>query len=300
MPRHGEPGFHGLDMQSTCPVVPYSFAPLWRNLSCFSVALLPARPYEAAYVPERHIVGFTLEGQQGVDAFGGDVRRPFRAEPWRLAFTPAGCDVFSASCGGGEYLVLTVESEAFTEALARRHPGELARFSNMMAPEFTPVALGLRRMILAGEGTGELAIEETGVEAIQLAAVRLGAARGAKATLGSQRLRRILDYLEVNLASEVRLRDLARAVCLSESYLARAFKATTGTTLHGALTERRIARARLLIGKSDSRRWSLARIAAETGFASHAHLSTAFRRVLGLTPSQWRESTWQLPVTEPE
>lgn len=61
-----------------------------------------------------------------------------------------------------------------------------------------------------------------------------------------------------------------------------------GTTLHAALMERRLARARLLIGEPRARGWNLARIAAETGFASHAHLSTAFRRALGLAPSRWR------------
>jgi hypothetical protein len=32
---------------------------------------------------------------------------------------------------------------------------------------------------------------------------------------------------------------------------------------------------------------SLADIAAATGFPSHAHMTTAFRRVLGITPSEW-------------
>lgn len=102
-------------------------------------------------------------------------------------------------------------------------------------------------------------------------------------------MRRILDYFEANLATQVRLGDLARELRLSGPYLARAFKATTGTTLHTALMERRVARARLLMDESRNRRWSLARIAAEAGFASHAHLTTAFRRVLGITPSRWRE-----------
>lgn len=125
MPRRGEAGFHEFDMRSTSPTVPYSRVPLRRDLPGFSVTLLPARPYEAAYVPAQHIVGFTLEGQQGVDAFGGDFRRPFRAEPWRLAFTPAGCDVFSASGRGGEYLVLSIVPEAFAETFARCSPGQL-------------------------------------------------------------------------------------------------------------------------------------------------------------------------------
>ena len=70
----------------------------------FAVTVLPAARYEASYVPTDHVIGFTFERQRGVDAFGGARRRLFDAEPWRLAFTPAGCDVFSASDRGGEYL----------------------------------------------------------------------------------------------------------------------------------------------------------------------------------------------------
>jgi hypothetical protein len=60
----------------------------------FAVTVLPASPYEVSYVPDHHVIEFTFEGQRGVGAFGGSRRRHFDAEPWRLAFTPAGCDGF--------------------------------------------------------------------------------------------------------------------------------------------------------------------------------------------------------------
>lgn len=67
----------------------------------FAVTVLPASPYQVSYVPAHHVIGFTFERQQGVDAFGSARRRPFDAEPWRLAFTPAGCDVFLPRTGAG-------------------------------------------------------------------------------------------------------------------------------------------------------------------------------------------------------
>jgi len=105
----------------------------------------------------------------------------------------------------------------------------------------------------------------------------------------SRRLKQILDHLEARLTEDVRLSDIAGDIGLSECYLARAFRAATGTTLHAALVERRIARARCLIEAAARRgaRPNLAQVAAATGFASHAHMTTAFRRVLGITPSEW-------------
>jgi AraC family transcriptional regulator len=118
----------------------------------------------------------------------------------------------------------------------------------------------------------------------------------------ARRLKRILDHFEARLAEEIRLADLASDVDLSESYLARTFPAATGTTLHAALLERRIARARSLIEAALRRGApaSLADVAAATGFPSHAHMTTAFRRVLGVTPSEWMRIMFsRLPRDQP-
>jgi AraC family transcriptional regulator len=88
---------------------------------------------------------------------------------------------------------------------------------------------------------------------------------------------------------KTRLADLARDAGLSECHLARTFRAATGMTLHAALVEQRIARARSLIEAASRRgtRPSLAAVAAACRFSSHAHMTTIFRRVLGVIPSEW-------------
>lgn len=275
------------------PTLPPGHPVLTRDLPGLSVALLPAGPYEAAFLPDRHLIGFTLAPQRGLHAFGSDGRRSFHADPWRLAFTPEGCDVFSASAQGGEYLLLSVEPAKFADSCERVAPLRLAQFTNVVEPRYTPVALALRRALLSRGSATDLAIEEMGIASIGLAVTHLTGSAGqpvrpAPDRLGARRLRRIMQYLDASLANEVHLADLARELRLSEPYLARAFKSATGTTLHAALMDRRLARARSLMSDSGARRWSLARVAAESGFASHAHMSTAFQRLLGLTPTQWR------------
>src|SRR5262245_19314990 len=111
----------------------------------FAVTVLPASPYQVSYVPVYHVIGFTFERQRGVDAFGGARRRHFDAEPWRLAFTPAGCDVFSTSDRGGEYLVLSVAPETFARLAPAIATGRLQQFTNVADPLFTPLANALRR-----------------------------------------------------------------------------------------------------------------------------------------------------------
>jgi AraC family transcriptional regulator len=258
----------------------------------FAVTVLPASPYQVSYVPDRHVIGFTFERQRGVDAFGGARRRPFDAEPWRLAFTPAGCDVFSASDRGGEYLVLSFAPEAFARLASGIEISQLKQFTNAADPLFTPLATGLRQITMAGAATPSLAMETIVAAAAERVSALLNPSTRRARTesrLTSRRLKRILDHFEARLTEDVRLVDLASDAGLSECYLARTFRAATGMTLHAALVERRIARARSLIEAASRRgtRPSLAAVAAACGFSSHAHMTTAFRRVLGVTPSEW-------------
>jgi AraC family transcriptional regulator len=258
----------------------------------FTVTVLPALPYQVSYVPAHHVIGFTFERQRGVDAFASSRRRPFDAEPWRLAFTPAGCDVFSTSDRGGEYLVISVAAETFARLAPDITMGQLRQFTNLADALFTPLATDLRRAMMRGAAAPLLAMETRVAAAVE----RISAALDANAQrapsdhrLTSRRLKRILDYFEARLDDDIRLADLASESGLSECYLARTFRATTGTTLHAALMERRIARARSLIEAASRRgtRANLAEIAVATGFSSHSHMTTAFRRVLGVTPSEW-------------
>src|SRR5215471_2814529 len=143
----------------------------------FAVTVLPASPYEVNYVPAHHVIGFTFEGQRGVDAFGGSRRRVFDAEPWRLAFTPAGCDVFSASEKGGEYLVLSVAPETFARHAPGTVRGRLPQITNVADPLFTPLAIGLRRAAMLG-AAAPLAIETLVAAAVERISAVHDTARG--------------------------------------------------------------------------------------------------------------------------
>lgn len=80
---------------------------------------------------------------------------------------------------------------------------------------------------------------------------------------------------------------IAAAVNLSEPHLARVFKAATGKTPLTRLTEIRIARAQTLLRESDL---SVTAIAGEVGFTAFSHFSQVFRRVVGVSPSDYRRS----------
>jgi AraC family transcriptional regulator len=78
---------------------------------------------------------------------------------------------------------------------------------------------------------------------------------------------------------------MAAACGLSSGFFLRAFKAATGQAPHQFLLARRLIEARRLLEQTGA---GAAEIAALTGFCSQAHMTTAFRRALGVTPAAYR------------
>jgi AraC family transcriptional regulator len=108
-----------------------------------------------------------------------------------------------------------------------------------------------------------------------------------KGGLPKRQRRRLMDYIESSLAENLSIDTLARVASLSRYHLGKAFKQSTGMTLHQYVTWRRIRRAQDLLR---NRLYSLSDIAAQTGFANQSHFSTMFSRTMGTTPYRYRLS----------
>ena len=96
---------------------------------------------------------------------------------------------------------------------------------------------------------------------------------------------RLRRFMRENLERPLGLEELARAAGLNRCYFARAFKVATGETAMRALTNMRVEAARDLILHTTL---PLKSIASQTGFADEAHMSHAFRRLVGRSPGSLR------------
>ena len=151
------------------------------------------------------------------------------------------------------------------------------------------MAVAWRQELAERGGSGRLYIEGLGSALVVhiFRAYGEGLSRSPPVTggLGALRLRRVTDYIEAHLAEDISLRDLAVVAGLSTHHFGEAFKASTGTSPHRYLIERRILRAKeLLLGTEQS----IVEIALAVGFASHSHFTDNFRKLTGATPSRFR------------
>ena len=80
--------------------------------------------------------------------------------------------------------------------------------------------------------------------------------------------------------------DVAAAVYVTSSYLSRVFRTETGMKITDFLTRCRIEEAKRLLRTTDQ---SVSDIAVESGFESFSYFSTVFKKVVGMTPVQYRK-----------
>ncbi len=105
------------------------------------------------------------------------------------------------------------------------------------------------------------------------------------AILPQRKLRCIQDLIESRLDADLTLQELAAEIGYSRSHFLRMFRATTGMTPHRYVLKRRVERARQLL---EGLEFSIAEVAIICGFSSQAHLTLAFRKEFGITPTEYR------------
>ncbi len=241
----------------------------------WAIELLPAAHYETRYIATQASIGFAFDSQRGQHAIGSDRIRPFTATPNGLAFIPPGCDVFSESAEGGEYLRLFRTDGA---PLTGNHA-----FNNRIDRQAIALAQRMRGALL--QASVEDDWEAWALALAQRAKGGDGAPTPSRGSITTQRLRLLDEFIDAGLDGPLSVQAMAALLGLSEGYFIRAFKDATGKSPHSYLIDRRLVRARSLLRYSAER---LADIAQVCGFASQAHMATAFRQRLGVSPRDMR------------
>ncbi len=110
------------------------------------------------------------------------------------------------------------------------------------------------------------------------------------------RLRRVTDYIREHLDQELTLARLGAAVYMSPYHFARLFQHSTGLPPHRFVVRTRIDRAVTLLVAPGL---SIAQISKLVGFRTPSHFSTVFRRLMGVTPREYRAMSLRKVLSHP-
>lgn len=99
-------------------------------------------------------------------------------------------------------------------------------------------------------------------------------------------IRTTIDYINRHLTEDLTLNQLAEKADLSPNYFSHIFKKTAGIPLWDYITSKRIELAMTMLHDNTDR--NMLDIAIDCGFNNTANFNKMFRKVTGLTPTEFR------------
>jgi AraC family transcriptional regulator len=258
------------------------------------VARWQNKPFEY-HVPalKDHIISATYLGVGNASVKIGRQMISAPARHGMITLAPRGQDGFWRADGAIEasnvFLGHTRLMSCADQVGNGREP-ELANLVHFNDPKLFKIMALINDEISSGEAMSHLFIEQL-IDLMCLQLIRTHSKSlvkimpGPRRGLAAWQVKRVTTYMRDYLTEDIRLQELADLVDLSRFHFCTAFRTATGYTPHEWLTHQRIAYAKKLLRES---KLSITDIALVVGYETHSSFSVKFRKVVGLTPSEFR------------
>ena len=103
----------------------------------------------------------------------------------------------------------------------------------------------------------------------------------------SDPVRKVIEYIDLHLSSEMNIDDLAIAGNVSVSHLSKIFKKETGRTTIQYIAEKRCEKAASFLRDTDN---EIQEISSFVGYSDNNYFVKVFKKVYGVTPSTYRKN----------
>jgi AraC family transcriptional regulator len=264
---------------------------------------LEAARYQAAPASEIHLSPLTHHAlvlitrpPEELDLLYEGVKRHRSPPAGSIAVVPAGSPALWRWGGCKDSLHVYLDPGVVARVAAEAFDLDPARLTvpsldGLDLPHLRAAMLAVDAELASGGAGGPLAAESLanvlGVHLIRHASAPRQAGPKRDGALPQARLRSVVEYVEEHLDAGLSLAQMAAVARLSPYHFARQLKAAIGLPPHQYVIARRVERARQLLARTDL---SLAEVAALVGFCDQSQLTRHFKRLLGVTPGQFRMS----------
>jgi len=103
----------------------------------------------------------------------------------------------------------------------------------------------------------------------------------------SSNIKKIILYIRKNLTNKISLDDIANDLFITKEHLSRLFKKEMGITISEYIIKTKILEAKNLLKETD---YNILDIAVLLNFANSSHFSNSFKKITGLSPSDYRKN----------
>jgi AraC family transcriptional regulator len=285
-------------LQNFVPLVPCatSYRMGWKGLQAVRYLKCPTSEFSVPPVSPHTLVLITRPPEK-MDVRYEGVKRDMPPPAGSIAVVPTESSVLWRWQGSKDSLLIYLEP-----SLVARVSAELFGFDptrtvvpplyGLNVPELRSAMLAVDAELRAGGVGGPLLVESLAtILSVHLIRHSTGPHRqpaSADGVLPRRKLQTVIEYIMENLGGSPTLEQMAAVAHLSPYHFARQFKAATGLPPHQYVIARRVERAQhLLRGDGEL---GLAEVALRVGFPDQSHFSFHFKRIVGVTPGQFRIS----------
>lgn len=99
-----------------------------------------------------------------------------------------------------------------------------------------------------------------------------------------RKIKQVKEYILKNIDVPPGLKELSKWAGLNEYQLKAGFKEIYGNTIYGYLLDHKLDNARVLL---DSKKYQVAEVAYQIGYANPSHFIAAFKKKFGVTPKKY-------------
>jgi AraC family transcriptional regulator len=267
----------------------------WKGLQAVRLEN-PGDESGAVITRSTHVLGLIVRPPEKMELRYEGVKRDMPPPAGSISVVPAGSSVQSSWQGRRDWLFIYLEPSLVTRVAAELFEMDPSRtvvppLDGLNVPELRSAMLAVDTELRAGGVGGPLMAESlANVLAVHLIRHTTGARRlpTSDGVLPRRKLRTVIEYIMENLEGSPTLERMAAVVHLIPYHFARQFKASTGLPPHQYVITRRVERAQHLLRADGG--LGLAEVALRVGFSDQSRFSLHFKRIVGLTPRQFRIS----------
>jgi len=265
----------------------------WVGLQAAHCRAAPAFELELPALTHHRLLLFSRPPEE-LDLRYEGVKRHRPPHAGSVSLLPAGCPAWVRSSGCKDELHIFLEP-GLVERVAAEEFGldqglTVPPLDGLDLPQLRAAMSEVDAELTARGAGGQLVAESLAnvlaVHLIRRVSAPRQPARRRDGTLPRARLRAVVEYIEEHLEAGPTLEEMAAVARLSPNYFVGQFKRATGLPPHQYVIVRRVERSKELLQAGAD--LSLAEVAAHAGFSDQSQFSHHFKRLIGVTPGQFR------------
>ena len=106
-------------------------------------------------------------------------------------------------------------------------------------------------------------------------------------------IHKAIQYIQSNYSQKITLVDVAQSVFLSPAYFSKIFKEEMGCSFREYLNSYRIEKSMVMLVNENIK---ASTIAYAVGFDDQSYFTKVFKKIVGITPNQYRENQGRLKI----